>query len=215
MAYLVAGHDARPRLCPPPTTPLLHKAAGKVKAHKRTSTKLARDCWNRPDLLPWSRKGSRAATGAARRGPGSPGQSLGVVERTTGLEPATLTLARVMPVSARDRCNRWNRDQRLVFSAGTVRDRCIGVAGRVAEVLPQPQWMLPTLQPKDLVRAGTPYVPICARSVMVPTVIRARHYVLLPRTQIGRSASGLDGEELPRSGNTFELVFPAVFELEA
>src|SRR4029453_18672352 len=29
-------------------------------------------------------------------------------------------------------------------------------------------------------------VPICARSALVPTVIRAPHYVLLPRMQIGR-----------------------------
>jgi hypothetical protein len=44
-------------------------------------------------------------------------------------------------------------------------------------------------------------VPICARSAVVPTVIRARHYVLLPRMQIGSyerdetftAASGRDG----------------------
>jgi hypothetical protein len=35
-------------------------------------------------------------------------------------------------------------------------------------------------------------VPICARSAVVPTVIRARHYVLLPRTQIGSSARSID-----------------------
>jgi hypothetical protein len=68
-------------------------------------------------------------------------------------------------------------------------------------------------------KTGKPVTtPRCADLCAIshgPDVIRARHYVLQPRTQIGRSASGLDGEELPHSGNTFELVFPAVFELEA
>src|SRR5918994_777968 len=39
----------------------------------------------------------------------------------------------------------------------------------------------------ELRSASRTEVPICARSPVVPTVIRARHYVLLPRTQIGRS----------------------------
>jgi hypothetical protein len=38
---------------------------------------------------------------------------------------------------------------------------------------------------RELARFVRPDVPICARSAVVPTVIRARHYVLLPRTQIG------------------------------
>jgi hypothetical protein len=57
-------------------------------------------------------------------------------------------------------------------TARTGRDRCTGVAGRVAEALPLPQWMLPALQPKDLVRAGTPYVPICIASSLALTDVR-------------------------------------------
>src|SRR5215207_8894664 len=44
------------------------------------------------------------------------------------------------------------------------------------------------LRPDVVLRsASRTEVPICARSPVVPTVIRARHYVLLSRTQIGRS----------------------------
>jgi hypothetical protein len=85
--------------------------------------------------------------------------------------------------------------------------------------------------------ATRPYVPICTRSAVVPTVIRARHYVLLPRTQIGSSVRArwrssepgraprapgilrveldLDGEQFPGARDALEFVLAAVGEEDA
>ena len=62
---------------------------------------------------------------------------------------------------------------------------------------------------------ATPDVPIWrARPPSFGDVLCARS-VLGGQEHIGRSVSGLDCEEVPRSGHTFEVVFTAVLEFDA
>ena len=63
---------------------------------------------------------SACATRPRMRGGGS---SRSDVERTTGFEPATLTLAKAMNVSARVRWNRWSPGRRCAFTGRDHWDR--------------------------------------------------------------------------------------------